>query len=623
MAKKNLEEKPRAKDAQAIKLSEQFKSAWDYYSTIRETFEEKEKIVYCKPGDSLSKNSTKSQVNDPRLLTMSMERSFRVMSQLASGKVQALSKKDVGKSQFMDLILHKYIEPNASNQYDLLTKLRLVDFYSLVYGSFGVLVDYVIRDDYVGPDFSMIPIRDLIPQPGRISIEDCDYVFVKSKVTRAWLAKRDKKTWKNIDEILEASKGEKKASKSSGTDEKSYGEQNFGDEYAETGSKYAGINLVTRYERDRWITFAPDYNLILRDIENPQKNGKIPVVVKHAFPLIDRFHGLGEFEKGMSLQYATNSLINLYLDGVKFSLFPPLLIDLPNVVQSTIKMEAAAKWVVKSKDAVSQLQVSPQGINTFQSTYQFLIAALMNQAGTSDTTVSSQTDPGLGKTPQALAMLNQRQNSRDVFDRFQMEKFVEKVYDLFMDLVATKQETPIKITLFEQELQQIGDMNADVLDMFESGKAGEIIIKPSDIKDTKYKFFIDAGSTYKQDEAQEQLSLSEGMQLLLKIPGAAEQVMQTGTIQLGEKVVDFGEMYKKWLISRGIQDWEKIIKDAKDITEGGTMTPNDQQAWDQQFQNLVQQIQNGPEGQMGGLNGTGGAGNPNGQLPQFNAQQGI
>ena len=147
-------------------------------------------------------------------------------------------------------------------------------------------------------------------------------------------------------------------------------------------------------------------------------NGKIPVVVKHSIPLIDRFIGLGDVERGQTLQYAINSLWNLYLDGIKFSIFPPKLVNLVNVVPSTIKNQPAANWVVKDiNNAIREFQISPQGINSFQATYPTLIASLMNLAGTTDTTISATADPGLGKTPQAIAFLNARQNARDTFDR--------------------------------------------------------------------------------------------------------------------------------------------------------------------------------------------------------------
>jgi hypothetical protein len=603
----NIKSQP--SNSEAKDITRQWKSAWDYFHPIRATWDEKEALVVASLKDSISQN-TKSQVYDPRLLTIVLERVYRVMAQLPSGKVQALSKKDRGKSLFMDLALNNYVVPNATTQFDILTKHRMVDFYSNLYGSFGCLVDWVVRDDYIGPDYYMIPIRDLVPQPKKISIDDCDYVFVKTKVSRAWLKQRDTKTWVNIDKVLEASKG-KQGTTYKDMEDQSFVEHKFDDIFSEEFDNHREVTLVTKYMRDRWVTVAPDFNLIVRDIENPHKNGKLPVVVKHAFPLIDRFHGLGEFEKGMSLQHAINSLINLYLDGVKYSIFPPTKIDLAGVVPSTIKLEPGAKWIIKNgqMEAIQSHQISPQGTQTFQQTFSFLVSEVLNLAGTTDTSNADGIDPAMGKTPHAIQFLSQRQNARDAWDRFMMEKFVEDVYDRFIDLLVCKQEKPIKMHLFDEELQQIAKYNPDVVDIFESGQAGELTIKPMDIKETNYMFRIDAGSSYKRDELAEKQEIDAKIAMILQLPGAPEQIAQTGGVAMGDTYIDFAELLKRSGMTSGIQDWEKIFLSLEEAqAEGklgdmgmGNMPMQEQMPQDPmdvRLQEIMQELQ-APEQVMG------------------------
>ena len=59
----------------------------------REYWEEYEKLFHNELNDTQSQ-STKSQVFDPKLATMVLEREARVMSQLPTGKVRAMSKND-------------------------------------------------------------------------------------------------------------------------------------------------------------------------------------------------------------------------------------------------------------------------------------------------------------------------------------------------------------------------------------------------------------------------------------------------------------------------------------------------------------------------------------------------
>jgi|LakMenE01Jun11ns_1017448.scaffolds.fasta_scaffold9953543_4 hypothetical protein len=583
-----------------VVLCEQYKKDWDSYSEIRADWDEKEAILLNRNLDSISKNSTKSQVFDPRLSTIVFERMYRVMNRLPTGKVRALTKKNKGKSMMMDLILHNYVEPNAKSQYgSILHKLRMENLYSHVYGSYGHLVDYVVTDDYVGPDITLISPYDLVPQPGKYDIHDCQYVFVGSWVSKEWLKSKKSDKWQNIQELLLKSKGDKTNGQVRDLDGKSYAERKWGDNaHAQQIEDYQQIYLVTRYERDRWITFAPDYDLIVRDIPNPHGNNRIPVVVKHSIPLRDRFWGLGEIERGKTLQYAINSLWNLYLDGVKFSIFPPKLVNLSLTVPSTIRSEAGANWVVKDiNNAIREFNISPQGINSFQATYPALSAAMLNMAGTTDTSIASNVDPGMGKTPVAINALNARQNARDAYDRELQEEVIQETYDMFMDLISKKQAHPIKLNVFEEEIATISQTNPDILDMFEDGTGAEVIIKPEDVKDIPFKFYIDKGSTYKQDEAMQKQEITDHLSLAIKLADPAI-LKQTGKVRLGAMVIDVAELVKQSLITGGMQNYEKIIYEQEMTPEE---MPPEPMAQDPITQPSAPQGSPMPQGGMSGM----------------------
>lgn len=585
-------------DVEAKSLVDQYTRDFDNISSIRNTWEDKEAMLLGVPTDSQSK-STKSKVFDPRLSTIVFERAARVAAQTPTGRVQALTRADAGKNQLMNLVLTKYIYPNAKTQFDLLTKMRLLDVYSNVYGSFGWLVDYHVRPDYVGPDVSLIPIRNIIPQSGKHN--DLDYCFVRSVVSKKWLLSRDTKNWKNIDKLLEQSSNKGAIQD---TDYDSFSEKTYNQQGMVNPDKddFEQIEIITRYEPDRWITFSKDAKLILRDIKNPQCNGKLPVIMKHAFPVVDRFFGLGEFERGQTLQMAINSLINLYLDGVKMSIFPPLKVYLPDLVAKTINYEPAAKWVLKNNNpnAITQMQFSPQGLSSFNSTYNFLLAALSNQAGTTDTSISSDADITQGKTPQALKMMAGRENARDSWDRFMLEKSLEETFDRFVDLVATRQEKPIKLHLFKEEMEMISQSHPDLAEMYESGEYGEVVIKPDNLTDkekktkkskdgkdeeyeertTKYKFFIDQGTTLKKEEVEQNQSLTAIFGLIFKIPGALEQAMESGKVTIGTKVIHVDEALSRWIQTSGLTDSDKIISE---------MTPEEEAEKEAQVQAMMQQ----------------------------------
>lgn len=623
MSKKSPKNVSPLSDPQWSELHGQASASEEYQRKFRDdshcSWDEKESLLLGRNKDRVS-NQTKSNVFDPRLSTIAIERMNRVMAQHATGRVRALDNpNDKLASLSLDLTLNRYIIPNADSQYDLLTKFKLQDLYSLVYGSYATLVDYRIDDDYIGPDMWLIPIRHLFPEANSTTIEDSNHAFIDTWVSKKWLKSRPSSTWKNIDKVL--------LTLSEGSSEKD-GDQQSVLERENSVIKAKGdsglVRLRTRYERDRWVTYAVDasgllQNCIVRDIANPQKNNEIPIVVKHAFPLIDRFYGLGEFERGKTLQYSINSLWNLYLDGLKMKIFPPMIYNANGVVLSTLNYLPGAKWAETIPNSIRQFQTSGQSEQAFQSTYNTLLASILNQAGTTDTTISKDVDVTQGKTPQALQMMASREGARDAWDRFMMEKTVEKTFNLMIDLLTTKQEKPIDLTLFEGEIAKLRaaypDQAEEVAEIFESGSVAkmkvskEMYAKPNG-EPGKYKFDIETGTTMKKDDAQEHAALTELLAMITKMPGMAEQAA-SGQIQMGNMTINVGELIKRHIITSGVQDSDKIITEVDMNTPQGQEQMAEQQMGaeaDQRMEQLGQMIaqiqpQQGmpPQGMQGGM----------------------
>lgn len=571
------DEKEAADEAKLLaELKTQFNSAEKGLKEIRDNsafpWTEREALFLGKNKDKISA-SLKSQINTQDLQNLVIDGACRVMAQFPTGKVQALSKKDRGKNILMNLVLEKYILKNANAQHDMFTKFRMWNMYSRIYGSMPALVDWRVDADYVGPEFYLIHPRHMRPQNGKTTIEDCDYVFVDNWVSVSWLRKRNPKIWKHTEDLVEKVKEQGDSKASAKTEDLTYQEQQEQAGYTSEEGKFAQVLLRTRYERGRWVTYAPKYDLILRDIPNPQHNNEIPIVMKHCFPLIDRFYALGEFERGKTLAYAINSLVNLYMDGVKMSIFPPIILNNKGIVPSSIRYEPGAKWLETAANSIRQLQVNPQGMQTFQQTYGFLKAALLSMGASNDTTVTKETDPGFGKTPEALKQQGAREGARDSWDRFQMEKSIEQVYNKFINLISQKQEKPINFHVFKDEVQSLSALFPDenIVDMYESGDFGEVNIEKGVFADkamgvdeetgeeveidvpTKFRFFIDHGTTMMKDNAEENNIVHKYLDLVIKNPQIVQALAAKGD------TIDIGELFKRGLITSGIQDWDKIL----------------------------------------------------------------
>ena len=504
----------------------------------------------------------------------------------------------------MNLVLDKYIIPNANSQFDLLTKLRMSGVYASVYGAQPILYDYRIDDEYVGPDCWLIPVRSFLPQPGKNSIRDMDWCMVSKIESVSFLKsilKRKSTVWntKEIAKLVELVKDG-----ATPTQDVDSSKQSAVETTRKTGIPNPGIDgdarieLVTKYEKGKagkWITFAPDYPQIgpLRSITNPHKNGRIPIVMRQCFPLIDSIYGLGDFERGLTLQKAKDSLINLYMDAVKLSIFPPLKIDLSGVTASTIRWEAGARWLMSDLNAVQPFTSSPIGMETFQGTYQFLTTALLNQNGTTSTNTSTQesANSAIGKTPQAIEAQQATENARDNWDRFMLEQTTGDLFEGMLNLVGEMQEKPIDLHIFDEDIQ-------DILDQYEgdeddgtpsymtkmNSNVAKITIIKSKIKGS-YIFKVDESSSLSSDNKAENEQLVSLNTFYLQNPQAIDQMLQRDGYKF-----NFGKSMERQVITSGITDWDDIIDE---------ISPEEQQqnAMAQQQQMAAQQPQGMPQAQ--------------------------
>jgi len=563
-------------------------AAEDYLSTKRQMWDSAEKLFHNKLADAISE-TTKSQVFDPKLSTLTIERGYRVMAQMGVGKAKALSKNDVGGSTLMNLILDKYILPNANAQFDFLTKVRMIDIYSNVYGNFFALVDWDIKKNgYVGPDLWLLNIRDVFPQVGAASVDDSDYMIVRTWKPMSYFENLDKKDgFKNIDKIVRNLKGRTGSRQGRGAEQLTEREVSQYPQSAPAKGK-GYFEVLTQYEGDRWVDFCVDADMEFRDQDNPHDDGELPIVAKYSIPLLDDFMGMSDFERGGSMQNVINSVWNLYLDAVKMSIFPPVLINKDNVASaSSFKWGPTEKWLARGQvdNVAKTLTLSPQGIPTFNNTYQVANAAILNLFGTTDTAVSAETDPGMGKTPEALKMQGARENTRDNADRFYVEQFLKKTIKKMINLVSKKQKSAVVLRLFEDEIKELAKSYPDIEEMYDE-KSGKLTIRSDKFGSTLYDYEIISGSTFAVDEKAQQDNLTQLLTLFIKSQTPQGNLLISQLKQDGYNL-KFGELFKRIVSKMGIQDWDKILEEMSD-EEKDRMTLN-QDA--EQFRQAMEQFQ--------------------------------
>lgn len=509
---------------------------WTIHRNYVTTFDAYEAMLIGLVFDSVSLSTDGSKITDSYAATLAIERAARVMGKLPDGVTVPLGKSDQGKAAFMDILREKWIYPNANAQRDFETKLRLWQLYSSVYGYMPMFYDWnVSTTGYVGPDCWLWNPRNLIPQQGRVSIPDMDHVHALTYVGKSYL--------QNIMDNPEAGDGwnrdavqellEMVDSETTGKDAQ---KDTLIDRTRVPQSVKKGICLVTRYEAGedgQWCTFAPDHGYCqVRELKNPHKNGRIPFVIKYSQPLFDSFYGLGEFQRAKPLQFARDGLTNFYFKGIKMNLIPPLVANANGVLKHTLDYREGAVMLETVPNSIRRLDTSNAGLATYQAVQTSLTGSLLSLYGTQNASIpgADALNPSQGKTPQAISLYGDKEATRDGQERANLEAAIEELTSGFFSLVVNIGTEKIPVNLFFDDIKEIVKSGlTDVEDIFKNfkenatGTGGQLTIDPSKLKGQEYRFFINYGSTAKQNQDAQREALENWMATIGKLQNVIQQ----------------------------------------------------------------------------------------------------
>jgi hypothetical protein len=213
---------------------------------------------------------------------------------------------------------------------------------------------------------------------------------------------------------------------------------------------------------------------------------------------------------------------------------------------------------------------------------------------TTDTTVTSKQEAGYGKTPQALSMQQQRENSRDVADRFFMEQFTKKVIKKMVNLTAKKMPSSVSIRLFEGEIDELAKDYPEVQELYDN-KSGKININKGKVASVTYDYDIISGSSYAADKESQTKNLSTILEMYLnsQTPNGNTLVMD---LERDGYKLHFGELFKQVVSLAGIQEQAKILEELKPEDQAKLTLEQDAM----KFAQMAQEMEQGSQG-VGGI----------------------
>lgn len=369
-----------------------------------------------------------SKVNAPLIRSSLLEKNARLLNSKLKGRLVPREGGDQIKANINNAILD-YQWDSAQHGGSMLDKWAMMDMDTRLYGTKFALTTwlYETRKDedekgevevvFNGNEFEPLDIRDCGIDPSCQNIKDAKWfqhrkwVFVEDLEN-----KKDSLTGKPMYPGLKQLKARMNEGVSNPVDNERASRvlQLKGVEDRKgRDTAFPMVELVTEYRKDKWITFAPLYQVVLREIENPYKHGQIPVVQLKYYKIQDDPLGESEVEPVIGLWRAAVSTLCGFLDEMNIKMRPPLKIIEGQARIESIVYGPEAQWIVNSQDAVQEMQSSGQIINFFQTTWPAIVSAFNTAMGDLSQGVSNIDPLGGAKTATEVKATVKQQNTRD------------------------------------------------------------------------------------------------------------------------------------------------------------------------------------------------------------------
>ncbi len=372
----------------------------------------------------------------PLLRTSLIEKNGRLLNSKLQGRLLPREGGDMISALLNNAILD-YQWDSANDNGSMLTKFEIADMDTRLYGSKYAYIYWKYECDekgnvlFDGNEMMPLDIRDCGIEPTSSGIKDAKWFQLRTWEKLEDLEKASiggKPMYKNLHKLRTALEGKngKSATRPEYTPRVKQLES-LTDRMGEDKA-FPVVKIVTEFRRDRWITFSPDADVILRDIKNPYNHHKIPIAQLRYYPIQDEPNGESEVEAVLPLWIAIQATVCAYMDEMILKIRPPLKIIENAARIETIQYGPEAQWLVDRQDAIEEMGMNQGTLQYFQTTYQVLTSAFSLAMGDLSQG-TSQFDPlsQEKKTATEIKATITQQNSRDQKNQNDLIEFIKDI----------------------------------------------------------------------------------------------------------------------------------------------------------------------------------------------------
>lgn len=539
-------------------LNDTYYEAEQHAKEWMKPFDEYERLANNELSPLLAKGMPK--VNDGSLAASLLETPMMVLPSMQTGKFTATTSKDAWKNEVANIIWKTKIVPNANTQATFFDKEQMALYRALKYGAQPRYNFFVSSENYTGSDWSLPYIKNVKLEPGKFSVEDCDYIFLDIYYTKLQLKK-----------MIETQKNEVKLAKKEGREPdttwnikaleklvtmakttKETEEQNLNEKKVVPASAIKTTACFNRGVDAPFYMFSKhlEGGEVIREWKNPDPTGDLPITMQYCYETLESPYGISRTKLAGPTQNVLDFMTQAHVKATQIGIEPPIKTS-GDVKLNSIVYAPSAIWEVGSGQA-DTVQTTNSVYNQFSINFGLYKSQLQNLQGRTDGSVSSESgNPQFSKTPQGIKQQETRTNAQDNYLRNKADTASAKMAEKMMNVHLAQMQGADILDLLEEDAERLVkagffDEDPNTLDI---PSINEVPILYDDMRET-FKFEYNPRPEADEDEKGRWLELID---IYASNPNLAPMLQQAGY------EFNLGEAFKKVISASGADGWDKVL----------------------------------------------------------------
>lgn len=521
-----------------------------------------------------SKNAWKSNLFDPE----TFEKIERTVSHLfaTSPRGRVLPRdsfEDIQKAPIMDgLVRYQWNKPGQNMH----SKLQRTGRSTYIFGTGLGLLEWkyiketrTVRENdmfiekteivFDDPYFRDLYIYDCFPDPSATSIDDMQWFILNEYTTLGDLKNQNAPKlnyirYKNLGELEKMmEEGKQDAS------QEQYRDRVDQTIHGNKGVLHDRILIRRLFKRNRWITIAPDFGIVLEDRSNPYTHGELPIHMLTDYDYPNQLFGRGEIDVIKKMQKGLNNTLNQRMDNVRLILSPVIKTTASSRHAHTWKFKPGQPWKMDNLNEVDVFSIPDVTGNTFSQTANYFKDSMARALGQNDILSNSQGRSSNTATRDQLAA--GEQNARLKSKETNIDAFIVRLLNQWIQLnqqMITEARVVRVLGGDSQDLQSVTKGKTSFVDGDEIPKMvkpanadyASLVVDPEDLIGA-FDYVVESGSMSAVDPNDGFQNISTALQMIQ----AAQPQLQAEGVK-----VNIRPILEKALYSLGIKSVDNIFE---------------------------------------------------------------